>query len=117
VVWMDTGDVVGYSPMMYGADAAKFNSRDHQRTDVNFDVTALARYEPSATEIYEFGYARKTRSPNLYERYAWSSGDMAASMIGWYGDANGYVGNLDLKPEVGHTVSFTAGWHDKNHKD
>jgi iron complex outermembrane receptor protein len=76
-------------------------------------LTALARYEPSATETYEVGYARKTRSPNLYERYAWSSGDMAANMIGWYGDANGYVGNLDLDPEVAHTVSVTAGWHDR----
>ena len=33
-------------------------------------------------------------------------------MIGWFGDANGYVGNLDLKPEVAHTVSFTAAWRD-----
>jgi iron complex outermembrane receptor protein len=118
VVWMDTGDVVGYSDgMMYRPDATKFNNKDHQRTDVNFDITALARYEPSATEIYEFGYARKTRSPNLYERYAWSSGAMASAMIGWYGDANGYIGNLDLEPEVAHTVSITTGWHDKAHKD
>jgi len=36
-------------------------------------------------------------------------------MIGWYGDANGYIGNLDLKPETAHTVSVTAGWHDKSH--
>ena len=114
-VWMDTGDVKGYS-MMYAADAAAFNSRDHQRTDVNFDVTALARFEPTATETYEVGYARKTRSPNLYERYAWSTGDMAADMIGWYGDANGYIGNLDLEPEIAHTASITAGWHDEAHR-
>jgi iron complex outermembrane receptor protein len=37
---------------------------------------------------------------------------MAADMIGWYGDANGYIGNLNLKPEVANTVSFTSGWHD-----
>jgi len=30
------------------------------------------------------------------------------------GDGNGYVGNLDLKPEVAHTVSATADWHDAN---
>jgi iron complex outermembrane receptor protein len=111
MVWMNTGDVSGYS-MMYAADAAAFNARSHKRTDANFDVTALARYEPTAVETYEIGYARKTRSPNLYERYAWSTGDMAADMIGWYGDANGYVGNLDLKPEIANTVSVTAGWHD-----
>jgi len=111
MVWMNTGDVAGYS-MMYADDAAAFNARNHQKTDANFDVTALARYEPSAIETYEMGYARKTRSPNFYERYAWSTGDMAANMIGWYGDANGYVGNLDLKPEVANTFSVTAGWHD-----
>jgi iron complex outermembrane recepter protein len=115
MVWMDTGDVHGYS-MMYAADAAAFNARSHARTDANFDVTALARYEPTSSETYEIGYARKTRSPNLYERYAWSTGNMAADMIGWYGDANGYVGNLDLKPEVANTVSVTAGWHDRDRR-
>jgi iron complex outermembrane receptor protein len=119
MVWMDTGDVQPYSPKCMGmgtpcdADAAKaFNARDHARTDANFDVTALARFEPTETEIYEFGYARKTRSPNLYERYAWGVGNMATNMIGWHGDANGYIGNLDLDPEVGHTLSITTGWHD-----
>ena len=115
MVWMDTGDVQGYSSM-YAADAAAFNARSHERTDANFDVTALTRFEPTMSETYEIGYARKTRSPNLYERYAWSTGNMAADMIGWYGDANGYVGNLDLKPEVGNTVSFTAGWHDRDRR-
>ncbi len=126
IVWMNTDNVQAYSPMCMGMGmpspcdataAAEFNARNHSRTDVNFDITALARYEPSATEIYEFGYARKTRSPNLYERYAWGVGTMATTMIGWYGDGNGYIGNLDLEPEVGNTVSFTAGWHDKNHRD
>ncbi|HEY0218683.1 MAG TPA: TonB-dependent receptor, partial [Afipia sp.] len=60
--------------------------------------------------------ARKTRSPNLYERYAWSTGQMASTMIGWFGDGNGYVGNIDLKPEKAHTVTFTAGWHDPARK-
>jgi iron complex outermembrane receptor protein len=116
-VWMDTGNVQSYCSMgmMCAADfnAAKaFNARDHKRTDVNFDLTALARYEPAETVTLESGYARKTRSPNLYERYAWGMGNMSSSMIGWFGDANGYVGNLDLKPEIAHTVSFTAGFHD-----
>jgi iron complex outermembrane receptor protein len=123
MVWMDTGNVQGYnnSPMsVYAADAAAFNARDHQRTDANFDATALARYEPDDTSTFEFGYAMKSRSPNFYERYAWSSsvGDMgmaipqmAMNMIGWFGDGNGYTGNLDLDPERAHTVSVTSGWH------
>lgn len=114
MIWMDTGNVQGYNGgMMYGMDASNFNKLDHSRTDTNFDLTALARFEPTAQETYEFGYARKTRSPSLYERYTWSDAQMAADMIGWYGDANGYYGNIDLDPEVAHTVSATAAWHDR----
>lgn len=112
VVWMNTGQVQGYNNMMYGADAAAFNARSHARTDFNFDVTAIARYEASANATYEAGYTRKTRSPSLYERYAWSTNAMASSMVNWVGDLNGYVGNLSLKPEVAHTLAATARWHD-----
>lgn len=35
-------------------------------------------------------------------------------MNGWFGDGNGYVGNIDLKPETAHTVSFTAAFEDVN---
>jgi len=118
-VWMDTGDVQAYSDMCMGMGpcdataAAAFNAKDHKRTDTNFDLTALVRFEPTDQETYEFGYARKTRSPSLYERYAWGVGTMATNMIGWYGDANGYMGNVDLDPEVAHTLSATAAWHDR----
>lgn len=115
-VWMDTGNVQGYSGM-YAADANAFNARDHARTDVNFDLTALTRYEPQKWSTYEIGYARKTRAPSLYERYAWSKVKMAAEMVNWYGDGNYYTGNLDLKSEVAHTVSVTANWHDEAKKD
>lgn len=131
MVWMNAGDVAPYNtanpciPMgMMGcmdnpdAQAAiDFNARDRSRADTNFDVTALARYAPSTSESYELGYARKTRSPNLYERYAWGRGEMAMSMIGWFGDLNGYVGDPDLNPEVAHTASFTAGWSSGARKD
>ena len=110
VVWMNTGNVQGYNATYI--DAAAFNALDKARTDVNFDGSALVRYEPNQLSNFELGFARKTRSPNLYERYAWSTGPMAANMIGWFGDGNGYVGDVDLKPEKAHTVSFTAGWHD-----
>jgi iron complex outermembrane receptor protein len=129
VVWMNTGAAQAYDPrdpipmggmgmMMMGmanpdaGAAARFNARDHHRTDVNFDLTAMVRYQPDEASSYELGYSRKTRSPNLYERYAFGVGGMASSMVGWFGDANGYVGNLDLKPEVAHTVSLTAAWRD-----
>lgn len=117
IVWMDTGDVQPYSwmGMMNAADAAAamaFNAADRSRTDVNFDATAMARYTPDSASVFEIAYGRKTRSPNLYERYAWGRGSMAMNMIGWFGDGNGYTGNLDLDPEVANTFSFTAAWHD-----
>jgi len=115
MVRMNTGQVSGYSDM-YAADADAFNAVSHARTDVNFDATALARYEPNRSVTFEFGYARKTRSPNLYERYAWSTNWMASGMVGWFGDGNYYVGNLNLKPEVGHTVSASVSWHDPARK-
>jgi iron complex outermembrane receptor protein len=115
-VWMNTGPVQGYNTMMYGADAAAFNAQDRARTDVNFDGSALVRFEPDQSSRYELGFARKTRSPNLYERYTWSSNAMAMYMIGWFGDGNGYIGNIDLQPEKANTVSFTAAWHDPQQK-
>lgn len=112
VVWMNAGKVHGYNAMMYGADAAAFNARDRSKTDVNVDGSALIRYQPDAGSAYELSAARKTRSPNLYERYTWSTNAMAMSMIGWFGDGNGYVGDVDLKPEKAHTVTFSASWRD-----
>lgn len=115
-VKMDTGTVQGYSTN-YAAEANAFNAKDRSRTDNNWDLTALARYMQDSSRSYEFGYARKTRSPNLYERYSWSTGGMAMNMINMVGDGNGYVGNLDLQPEVAHTLSVTADWHDAGQKD
>lgn len=114
-VKMDTGTVQGYNTgATYAKDAAAFNAKDRSKTDNNWDLTALARYTANSTQDIEFGYARKTRSPNLYERFAWSTGGMAMNMINMAGDGNGYVGNVDLKPEVAHTISATADWHDAN---
>jgi iron complex outermembrane receptor protein len=114
-VKMNTGTVQGYNAG-YAADATRFNNSDRRKTDRNWDITALARHAPTKTQTIEFGYARKTRSPNLYERYTWSTGGMAMFMINMVGDGNGYVGNLDLKPEVAHTLSATFDWHDAEQK-
>ncbi|NTV46148.1 MAG: TonB-dependent receptor plug domain-containing protein [Chlorobiales bacterium] len=117
-VRMNTGDVQGYNTgMMYGPDAAAFNALEHAKNDNNLDVTAITRFEPNETSSYELGFARKTRSPNLYERYAWAKMTMAAGMINWFGDGNFYVGNLDLKPEAAHTLSISADWHDSERED
>jgi iron complex outermembrane receptor protein len=113
-VKMNTGNVQGYNTMMMNQlrDSTAFNALNHQITDHNWDLTALSRYTPDATHSFEAGYAQKTRSPNLYERYTWSTASMMAVMNNFVGDGNGYVGNLNLKPEVAHTLSATADWHD-----
>ncbi len=108
-VTTDAGPVQGYNDMMYKPGA--FNARDRKRDDDNLDLAALARYLIDPTKSIEFGYAMKTRSPNLYERYAWSTSVMAEEMINFVGDGNGYLGNPDLKPETAHTISATFDWH------
>ena len=107
----NSATVQGYNAS-YDADANAFNARDRRRTDHNWDLAALARFTPNANATYEFGIAHKMRSPNLYERYTWSTGGMAMRMINLTGDGNGYVGNPDLKPEQATTLSATADWHD-----
>jgi iron complex outermembrane receptor protein len=114
MVWTNAGQVQGYSDM-YAADAVAFNALNHARTDANFDAAGTVRYAPNAASTYELGYARKNRSPNLYERYAWSTNMMASGMIGWFGDGNYYVGNVALKPETANTLSGTAYWHNSAH--
>ncbi|MBZ0169956.1 TonB-denpendent receptor [Candidatus Methylomirabilis lanthanidiphila] len=109
-VGMDAGDVHGYNNMdEFAADV--FNARNHERDDNNWDLTALARYTPTPMLSLEFGYAHKMRSPNLYERYAWSTNSMAMVMNNFVGDGNGYVGNLNLDQEKAHTLSGTVDWH------
>jgi iron complex outermembrane receptor protein len=122
-VEMDTGPVQGYNNATSGMyyvgyllSATNFNSRDRKRTDNNWDGTALARYTPGATTTFELGYAHKTRSPNLYERYSWSRNAMALIMNNFAGDGHGYLGNLDLKPEQADTVSATADVHSADNR-
>lgn len=115
-----TGTVEGYNSSYnsdgYGFGATRFNSGDRNQTNLHYDLTALAKYTPDPLQNYELGFARKTRSPNLYELYAWSANTMAALMNNFVGDGNGYVGNPDLKPEVAYKLSLSADWHDANHE-
>ncbi|CAI9121003.1 TonB-dependent receptor plug domain-containing protein [Acetobacteraceae bacterium LMG 32668] len=98
------------------AAANAFNAQNHRHTDINFDVTALAHWDATRNVSIEGGYARKTRSPNFFERYAWGQSQMASQMIGWFGDGNGYVGNNNLSPEIANTASLTADFHDDARK-
>ncbi|MBW7900890.1 MAG: TonB-dependent receptor [Rhodocyclaceae bacterium] len=121
-VGTDAGRVHGYdraTPPTSGAggmmnqtgEAVAFNNADRSKTDDNWNLSAIARYTPSATRDVEFGFARKVRSPNLYERYTWSTAGMMAGMNNFVGDGNGYVGDIDLKPEKAHTLAATLSLH------
>lgn len=116
-VKMNSGKVVGYNDMAYGDPNAAtsipgiFNRSDRQRNDSNLDLTAVFRYTPDSNFSVDGGYAYKTRSPNLYERYTWANNNtMVMNMNNWFGDGNGYVGNLQLKPEIAQTVSAAIQW-------
>lgn len=127
IVSMNTGSVHGYNETNnLPVDAADFNSKSRTKHDRNYDVTLMTDIRLSEKSDFEIGFARKTRSPNLYERYAWagtvtdpdgSMASMDARMINWFGDANGYVGNIDLKPEVAHTLSTSIIFHDETSKN
>ena len=109
----DADNVHGYGNMMGNQipDSAAFNAHGHKRKDDNVDLTALARYTPNNMLDLELGLARKVRTPNLYERYTWSTWGMAAIMNNFVGDGNGYVGNMDLKPEKAYTAALTIDLH------
>lgn len=116
-----TGRVQSYGAMMGGlaldnAAAANFNAGNRSASDNHLDLTATGKYVFSESANLEFGYARKTRSASLYERYSWGVSQMARNMIGWFGDANGYLGNPDLRPEKANTISATLDWHDAEGK-
>lgn len=119
-VKMDAGNVQGYNPASNGTapnfnfqkrDGDAFNAASHASTDTNLDLTALAKYTATPNYDIEFGYAHKVRSPNVYERFTWSTWQMAALMNNFVGDGNGYIGNLALTPEKANTLSATFDWH------
>lgn len=122
-VKMDAGNVQGYNNTTmgmagYATAANAFNALDKSETDHNIDMTALARFTPDSMQSYEAGFAIKTRSPNVYERYTWANTNtMVMNMNNWYGDGNGYVGNINLDPETAYTISVTGEWHDAENKD
>ncbi len=116
-VRMNSGPVQGYNAMMYGNPdnpqslPGTFNRSDRQRQYTNWNFSAIVHYQPDKHSSYTLGLARKAQAPSLYELYPWSSNAMAMNMIGWFNDGNGYIGNLNLKPETANTVSLAANFH------
>lgn len=87
--------------------ANTFNAGSRNKTDTVVDANVLINYQITNVDELQLGIARKNRAPNLYERYSWGGSNMATTMIGWYGDGNGYIGTPDLGVETAHTMSAT----------
>jgi iron complex outermembrane receptor protein len=106
VVLMDARDIQQwYAPA--AADAARFNARDHEFTDVNFEGMGAVRFRPADWTTLELAGARKVRSPSSLERYLWTPLSASAGQA----DGRTYLGNLDLDPEASHQVNLTASFH------
>ncbi|GEB69561.1 iron complex outermembrane recepter protein [Pseudoalteromonas carrageenovora] len=104
---MDMGNMSSMSTANNAMAANDFNNADRNKTDTIVDVNLLANYQITLYDELQLGLARKNRAPNLYERYSWGVSNMATTMIGWYGDANGYIGNPELDVETANTISAT----------
>ncbi len=110
-----TGGVQGYSTMpnapgMQYMQAQQFNAGPLEDNQFNLDITAALNLIVNNELNTELGISRKVRSPNLYEKYTWSSWMMAASMNNTVGDGNGYVGNANLSAETAYSLSASLIW-------
>lgn len=105
-VWSDADNIEKFFPPAT-ADAAAFNARSHDVTDVDFDGMISVRFKPGEHSTYELAFARKTRSPSILERYVYTP--LAASSGA--SDGRTYLGNLGLDPEVSHQIGLTGDWH------
>jgi iron complex outermembrane receptor protein len=111
----NAGPVQGYNASpLWADDAAAFNAQARRHSTQHRDFSALGTLRIDPMFGLEGGLARKSRSPNLYERYPWSTQPMATLMNNFVGDGNGYIGNPDLRPEVAHTASLSGDWHDSD---
>jgi len=112
-VWSDAGDVrdviLPMNPALRAAllaDREAFDSRGHQRTDVDWEAAALVRFQASEALRFELGAARKQRAPSLIERYQWTPLAANAGLA----DGRLYVGNLDLDPETAWHLGLAGEW-------
>lgn len=114
----NTGDAQAYNTVTPDYEQSiAFNALDHHRNFDTIDITASVKYMPNDWANYNFGYARKNRAPSLHELYPWSTSPMPMTMIGWFGDGNGYVGNINLKTETAHNITFTSEFFDPTGND
>ena len=91
-------------------DSTAFNTSDRSRSDTLWNLVWSNSWQLSPEWSAALDLAHQSRAPSLYERYPWSTWQMAALMNNFVGDGNGYIGNLDLKPEQAYTAAARLAW-------
>jgi len=102
-VSMDAGEVDGTPAMMMPPAQVlrdNFNQADRSQSDSNGDVVAKLSRQTSDHWVWYLGLAQKTRSASYQERYLWLPMEATAGLA----DGRTYIGNIELKPEVGREV-------------
>lgn len=120
----DSADVVGnvINPMMPATPmmqmmqaninnlANNFNSRDHEKEDLDVDLVSIFRYTASSNLDVEIGLARKNRMPSYQERYLW----LPLEATGGLADGFTYIGDIDLDHETAYQFELGFDWHNSN---
>ncbi|MBK5909876.1 hypothetical protein CCR85_00005, partial [Rhodothalassium salexigens] len=86
--------------------AAAFNAQDRRRTDTEWVANARLGIDLTDSLTGTLAGGRQTRAPLFVERYAW----LPLPVSGGLADGNIYVGDVDLTPEVAHTVEGGLDW-------
>ena len=97
-------------------DSNHFNAQDLSKTDHNWNASIINRFALNPQSSLELGLSHQERSPSLYERYTWSTSPMMATMNNTAGDGNGYVGDVNLKPESANKIALTFNYQAKDDK-
>lgn len=106
---MDTGNVgtnMAATSPAWNSLVTAFNNQNRSKTDFNYDLTAILRYDLTEEFEIEVGFARKTRSPSYQERYLWSPFEATGGLA----DGKVYIGNLDLQPEKSYQGELAFTW-------
>ncbi|WP_051906639.1 TonB-dependent receptor plug domain-containing protein [Methylomarinum vadi] len=83
-----------------------FNSANRSKTDFNYDLTAVLRYDVTEELQVEVGFARKTRSPSYQERYLWAPFEATGGLA----DGYLYIGDINLQPEKSYQGELGFTW-------
>lgn len=87
-----------------------FNSRDHQKEDLDVDLVSIFRYTASSNLDVEVGLARKNRMPSYQERYLWLPLEATSGLA----DGRNYIGDIDLDHETAYQFELGFDWHNDN---